>query len=567
MGRAKLIWDARDEAIIQSFDKIATRMEKMSRKVDTIGRKSKRAGKSVETSSKAIDSNVAGMILKFASVSAAVGLVTTGLKTWAQNLREITTAAGGAADAVVALAALQEGGTRAKRVQEATQLLVQYGVRQFGEGYGLVQGMQSILGDWEAGKALAEQIMLASHAGLPVEVAKEVAILGILQGRDPVQSMRREFVSGEAVARDPAMIGLAAPALAEFADPDFGYAVAGILAGTRQKRVEVFTRQAGIGLQKPRLSEIPFFQEQVITPGFPAGFERWMLGGQQDALRALHEAGVRTTEQLAFMGWGELRQRSAISDLLINYHARMVEGKKVPGLMNVLETIKREAVPGLFGAKVTGVETELPTVKLARDLDRLTAAHKAELSGFAGPRSEQRATAAQQIMKVDRARGLALRRAGIEQTMLGMNAIDEQGNLTWAARAGMYFWGPPERRAYGRYGIEFEKIKQEFDLPAGAEADPWPALHDWGVLWQWLRGGPQAAEQRPSWFQRAAAENRETWRANLLRLIGEPVGTPPATLSEEFVGPPAPAQQKVSLINASAMPLYHVPRHMVIGTT
>lgn len=394
-----------DEAKLwNSLQKVAKQTEKVEKAGEKAGRKFRKAGKETDKAfggvalSKLV-SYGAGLV----SVSGTAALITKNYQAQVTAAKELTDEVRKASNELVAFAALQEGGTKAKRVQQAVNLAAQYGITDRGEAFNTVQALQSALGgNFKKGLEAAETVFAATQVGITLPKAREVAALGISQGQGGAEALRRAFVAGEESSRTPETIASGARGLGFFTDPATGFAAAGQLAGgVGESELVTYVQAAG-----EALSATSALDKVYKKLGVTAGTEL-------EKLAALKEAGIITVEDLAVAGVGEKRQRRALSILIPN----------VENVERIREAIERKAVPGIFPSKRFAIETELPQTRVAREIDVLETMAK-DLQAF-GPGSEKAAEQEREFRK----RGVALRRLG-KETAFGFDVIDEQGRAT-----------------------------------------------------------------------------------------------------------------------------------------
>ncbi len=396
--------------LFRGVQKLVTQQGTLQNTLRKTGATGKKAG---NDASSGFGEKAAGSLLRYASgvvsVGAAITALSKGYDVWLKNIRETGTEAEKSARQVIALAALQEGGTKAARVKAASALGARYGITDRGLVFNTVQALQSANGgDFEKGLAGAKTVFAASLAGIPVDVGTELEVLGAGQGQKPGQALRRAQVAGEASTRDPAALATGAPGFTFIEDKDFGFAAAAILAGTSEKgTLKTAVQALGIGLSS---SASDTFKKSLTELGVKKG------DTQAEKLRVLHDAGIRTTDQLGELGMKEILRNKALSDVLKNYDK----------MTAVLAEIKAKAVPGLFAEKRAAIEAELPTTKLTREINTLKVRSKD---------AQALTPAAIQALEVDRdqrIRGLAFRRAGLESAgPWGMfDLIDESGRST-----------------------------------------------------------------------------------------------------------------------------------------
>lgn len=437
-----------DEAKLwRGFQRIVGQQKKMEQGFQRVHRRGQQAGSALTGTFGAAGRS----LLTYAGTILSVGTAISGLRTkyasWLENIREISRESELASKQLVAFAALQEGGTKAARVRQAVALGAQFGVTDRGVAFDVVQAMQSAivkqrpdLSDEQAfrhGLAAATNVFRAGQVGVDLDTAAMLERMGIAGGARPGQFTRMAFVAGQASEQTPQAIGRAGPAMVQFTDKAFGFAVAGQLAATYGADLRTFVQNAGIALQSVSgLAE--FYKAQGV-----AGPESTKL----QRLRAIAGAGLTDPESLVRAGLGERRQRDAIINLATN----------VSALAGIFQEIKTKAVPGLFIEKRAGIEAELPGTRVARENEILRTMLRDE-KAF-GPRSLE----AMQARNLGLARGLAVREAGLTEGMLGVNFMDDEG-----------FAGPLAfRRAQLRQRIMFgsrEGLKRIADLESRVNA-------------------------------------------------------------------------------------------------
>lgn len=381
------------------------KVQKLEASLKKTGRAGDRAGKKMK---KAADPKpFGGLITKLVGaggVVTALGAVTKGLETWIKNTREIGKEAAKASNQIIAFAALQEGGTKAAAVRQAAALGAKFGILDRGEAFNTVQALQSILGDsLPEGLKAAATVFAATQAGVPLDKALELEVLGADIGAKPGDTLRRAVIAGQLSGRDPALLAGVAPALSSFDDQDFALAAAGqIVAGVGKQEGKTFVKAAGIALQT------------AVTPAFGKTLERLNVGKgatRLERLEALKAAGIDTEEELREAGLTEETRAKAVSILI----------RKLDRVKFVTAEIKRLNVAGVIAGLRTDVETELPTTRTTRQIDVLKAEFANERAFGPG------ANPALQQERLDRARALAIQQSGAQQGLIGLDFIDEEG--------------------------------------------------------------------------------------------------------------------------------------------
>jgi hypothetical protein len=320
-----------------------------------------------------------------------------GFQVWIENLREVSAEVNKASGEIIAFAALQEGGTKAQRVQEAAALAQRYGITERGEAFDTLQAMQSRLGSFEKGKAATETIFAAAQVGIPVELGREIETLGQAAGMKPGDALRKAFAAGEASARTPAAIARAAEAMAYFGDKDFMFAMSASLAGTvPERQIATYMKRGG--------------QALAPTSGLKDWYEERGLGKDATQLQrfqalAAEVGGLETSADIQValeeMGLSELRERKALADTIPHL-------KRIMRLRGDLPTL---AAPGILTKERVDIEAEMPTQRTRREIDQLIAMN-ADLDAI-GPTSEN----ASRQERRERAWANALMRRGKRQAL------------------------------------------------------------------------------------------------------------------------------------------------------
>ena len=399
---------ARGKISIDDAQKAAQRYAKAAQRAGQSGKKA--FGETAIASVQSLATRLAGG----GGVLAAVNQINQAYEIWIKNIREVSDESKKAQDEIIAFAALQEGGTKATRVQRASDLATRFGISSRGEAFNTVQALQSARGgDFEAGLRIAETVFAAKQVGIPVEFGRELEVLGASQGQRPGQALRRAFVAGQESSRSPREIAKAAPSFKFFEDKDFGFAAAAVLAGSvSEEQIKTILKQSGAALS--------------ATGSAQSKFEELGLGKatQQQRLSKLVSLGIDTPEELSQFGFTEQRQIEGLAALVPN-------AKEINRIESVIDT---KAVPGLFLKERSAVEAELPNQKLSRQISILKSGFRDELAF--GPEAKQ---ALQQEVS-ERLRGQAFKKLGINSVFnpvpfagpgFGVNdAIDEEGRAT-----------------------------------------------------------------------------------------------------------------------------------------
>lgn len=262
-----------------------------------------------------------------------------------------------------------------------------------------------------------------------------------MQGQDPDEFIRKAHVTGKISLRSPETIAEAARGMQFFPDKGVGFAATGVLAGAFREETETYVKAAGIAMSAQASDD---FKKSLKRRG--------MLGADpMTILRGLQAEGVDTTDELAKLGLGEIRQVHAMNTLLNN----------MPAVERYLTEIPRLAADrNLLARERAGVEAELPTTQITREIGMLEAG---QMTGKTlDPLAEEKLREDRELL----IRGTALRRMGFE-TKWGIDLIDERGRaktgpLAWFGRTVAHLEGPstmiPPARGETRPSDQFERL-------------------------------------------------------------------------------------------------------------
>ena len=370
-------------------------IDSLKEKLKEAGRAGKRSGSQITGSMKAIQKSMNALAgaAGLASIQQVLGGINQAYEVWLQNQRAIASEARKAGNELVALAALQEGGEIAARVRQADKTAGGYGIfGQRGEVFNVVQSLQSVLGSWEKGLEAAKTVFAATQLDVPMRYGLQLELVGASQGLAEGEAIRKAYVAGKLSGGSPKIISRAAPSLGVFDDPDFGFAAAaGIAASFSPEELPTFVRGLGIGLSS---SSAPEFQKTYAELGVADGT-------RLERLRALYEAGIDTTDELAAAGLKEISQARALNKALQPQNIEIIENvyRQLPGL----------AVPGVLAEDRKRIEDEVPQAKMAREMALLQAMMEHETAFGEG------AVPAMELDIQQRKNALALRTMGQEQ--------------------------------------------------------------------------------------------------------------------------------------------------------
>lgn len=347
---------ADDQKLFRQFVKLEAAQRKLEAGFKKVGTEGRKAGKQSQEAFGSGLSSAQAYIRGIVGIGTAIAALKGTYATWQKNIRATSDEARKASNEIIAFAALQAGGTKAQSVRQAAALAARFGIVDRGEAFNTVQAIQSARGgSLEAGLAGAETVFAATQVGIPIEAGRELEVLGASQGQKPGQALRRAFVAGQLSAREPATLAKAAAGLTFFDDKNFGFAAAGVLAGSvKPDQLQTFVKAAGLGLSSDVSKE---FAKTFKTLGLTSE------STQFDRLRALAGAGLDTVEKLGLAGLGDLRRKQAIANLVTN----------LPDVERFAREIPLLAIPGVLTRGRAEVEAELPATALSRRIDEVRA--------------------------------------------------------------------------------------------------------------------------------------------------------------------------------------------------
>ena len=304
-GKEARLWRAQ-QRIIQQQVQVETGYRRVGQSARESGRE---AAAGAQQSSQGAE-RVAGAIMSIgaglvggAGVLGAVNRVNQAYEVWRANMAEIATEARKAGDEILAFSALQEGGTRAKQVQDFSNLATAYGIPDRGAAFNVGQSLQSMYGSLEAAMPAIETVFMAKHVGMPVELGREAEVQGKAQGMLPGEMTRMLFVGGQASGRDPELLAPGAVGLKYFDNKAFGTALAGQLtASIKPRQLATYLKSAGQALSDTS-PLMPWFEEHSVGAG----------ASQQTRFRALADAGIDTDVKFEQIGLTRRRRGKGCS--------------------------------------------------------------------------------------------------------------------------------------------------------------------------------------------------------------------------------------------------------------
>lgn len=355
-------------------------------------------------------------------IQQAIAKIGEGYRDWREHIHEVAEASSQAQKDIVAFAALQEGGTKAARVQQATALAARYGVSDRAVAFDVAQSLQSAAETadesmtreqaWRQALQDSAEVFKLIQLGVSPKSAADAAIQATAQHVDVGSFLRKVYLAGEAGTRKPEDVAAAAKGMAFWDDKDLASAAAAVISAEQAKtggegETEVYLRQAGRALSGiGDLANKRFWQRHGLSAD----------ASQEERLAKLAELGIDTPEEIQKAGIGDVREIKGVQTLVKNFTA----------LRSIRERIAAEDRPGLLEARRSAVESELPAARMQRELDILKVM---QADAYALPED----TEALEAENLARARALALRRMRLRGNLLGGRFEDENGLVGPAA--------------------------------------------------------------------------------------------------------------------------------------
>jgi len=401
-----------------------------------------------------------------AAIAGAIHMGTRALDAYLQTIHKVSEAASGGVLSARGFANLQPTELMSVRVQEMSRLMVRHGVKQFDQGFDAAQSFQSMYGSYAAGKAATKTVFTAAEYGVPLELGKEVEAMGGGLGMPPGHFLRMTGIAGEESGRGVKEVAKAAQSLLFWPDKVQGAAAATGLAELFGDELKTYLKAAGVGL--------------APTGGLAGKFEEL---GVADAdyvtkLKALRAAEITTPVKLYEAGLTEIRQQAAISGAI----------EKLDKIVATVPILEAKNVPGFFGEAIKRMQTGMPGMKEALELQRAKAGLK-EATAFGPETAEYMTKQREQVEFVTGLRGLG------HHTLAEIIA-DEEGRfnkvgqvLVWSWRKRVEAWNavvgavsPVQSERYHSanefYGAENE---ENMGVLATAIEELRAAIIEWGV--------------------------------------------------------------------------------------
>lgn len=317
-------------------------VEANKRKLQTTTDAMKNQGKAADS---AFGPKALGMLRTFAgaaglgSIAGIVSTIAASFMTWRDNMKDVGAETSKAANEMIAFAALQEGGTKAKRVGQAMDLATRFGVLDRGEAFNTVQSLQSARGgDFQAGMKSAETVFAATQLAISLDKATELEVIGASLAAEPGDFVRKAYIAGNLSPRTPEAIAGAASGLSFFDDENFGFATAAAISGSVDVgELGTYLKATGRALSK-------------VSP-LADTFKELGLGdlSQSERLDELVRRGLNTPEKLADFGVSDVRGQKGVAALVKN-------AGDMPRFMSEISQVKE----GVFGRDRSKLESELP---------------------------------------------------------------------------------------------------------------------------------------------------------------------------------------------------------------
>jgi len=366
---------------------------------ERVGRAGKRAGEGLRETARAggrlrgIFTSILGALGVGAGIEGVIGRIRDMVQDWERSMDRIARASREAGENMVAFAMMQEPGTGGERARAAARLGAEFGVGP-GEAWRTVQAMHSQLGGFEQGMAGARAAWQLRRAGVPGESAAAAVSVGAGLGMTPREAAAAVYAAGEASSLSPAEMAQAAtmglPGYRGIGGgPTFGYGVMAALSRVIKEpgQLGTYASQAARALsaEEGKVGKL-WRRLGVEAPG----------ARPMEQLRALAGAGITTEQELTRAGFGEIRQRRALSILLADLAATEA----------TVGRVRERAVPGVLEEAYARAAGESPEIRYAQKVAEL----EAMLQGVRtfGPHAE----AAREMEIKERLAGLYLEATG-----------------------------------------------------------------------------------------------------------------------------------------------------------
>lgn len=446
---------AREAALWRAQQRLIQQQGQLQQGYARVGQSAARAGQRAKQSAEQTRNvgqmvktqllSIVGALGVGGGLAGAIGLVRRGFESWLEIMQDIAAESRKASSEIIAFAALQEGGVKAERVQAASQLAMRYGITERAEAFDTVQAMQSMLGSFEEGMQAAETIFAARQVGIPVDLGRELEVLGISAKMAPGEATRMAFAAGEASGRTPTAMARAAQALPFWEDKKLMFAAGAELAGAvPEERIGTYMKRLGTALS-PTSGLGKWYEEQGLGPD----------ASQWQRFEMLAEKSLDTQIELKEAGLTERREILAV----------LATVPHIERIAELMKEIPEKAQPGLLARERAEVEAEVPGMRHERQMRMLATAFAEEAAHGRG------AEPGRQWEEKYAVRGLALRRLGWEQAgpirtvTKGEEGKPETGpGRWWWARvmaASEILAGPPVAglQTQLRFDVEEEKIQ------------------------------------------------------------------------------------------------------------
>lgn len=352
--------------------------------------------------------DVKSLAASYIGVSAAIGLVTSGIRDAIELEKERQDITRQSVDSSLNFALLNRG-----NIQQATQQVNAIGARAgFGRNeeeqrqlFDIAQSLQSALGQPEIQSRRGLQgVLEARLVGINAETAKELVLQGQAQGADdPTEFLRQALRAGQLSGRSAEEVGRNASALNFFDDKSLGFAAAAKLTDVFAEESKTFVKNAGTALTTS-------VNRAAIGVGADAS--------QLEVLQALRSRGIDSESELRAVGVNEIRRIQALQVLVNNLDEVLTEREQIEGSRRDLGFVRRSREDLVREAPIFGI-------------DEFARRQESQLRAF---RSFDEAAATRRAIGTDLGSRLRqirtpLQPGGIERNQFGFRVVDEQGRL------------------------------------------------------------------------------------------------------------------------------------------
>lgn len=408
-GQVEFVITAEDKKAIDSLQKLIGKANALGGQMTSAANRGKgqaqRYGSAWDKAQKGIlqgAKQIAVALGMTGGIAFAITKVISLVKEWRQNLRDVARETANAGREMTALAMMQQPGKAAEAVRRAATAGARYGIRP-GEAWAGVQQLQAQAGGLEPGLAAFESAArLSQFAGVPVENAMQAVSLGMGLGLTPDEAGRAIYGAGKLSSLSPTeMAQMAQKGVAGFTQrtggPQTGFAVAAQLSEVIKEpgRLGTLTERGRAGLFGAKREEL-FSGLSKET-----GIEGTDIIARLKMLRAAGGTGPLGLEKLGFV---EKREQQAISLLVNNIDKLESKIRSIRGMTGE---------KGLIAGERFAAEAGLPQMGFQRWIENIAARTEIEKKMPTTPAAQKLQTQAMEHEKIQRARRLAIIKAGL----------------------------------------------------------------------------------------------------------------------------------------------------------